>query len=171
MKKSTPIFRIASRATRGFSLVEVAMALAVAAFCLLTLVALLPVGLRSYQRADNQTIMVNLATMVARDLEATPQQPVPPATSPQSPRFLFTIPAAGNGTPQTLYADVSGVPLGTASDPITPGSIYRVNVTVYSPAAGQKLATTAHIQITSPAQAALANYTDIFQTVVALNRN
>ena len=43
-----------------------ALALAVASFCLITLMALLPVGMQGYQQADQQGTMVNLATMVVR---------------------------------------------------------------------------------------------------------
>ena len=159
--------------SQGFSLVEVALALAVAAFCLLTLIALLPVGLQSYQKASNESVMVNLATMVVRDLQAT-------ATSATaSPSLKFTIPAAGGGNSQveTFYADASGVPTGKVDQPATPNSIYRVNVAFYPPPANQKLATTARIQITSPAQADTTplvwstKYSNIFQTMVSLNRN
>lgn len=165
----------------GFSLVEVALALAVAAFCLITLMALLPVGIRSYRGASVQSVMVNMATMVERDLEATPSV----GASPRSPRFGFSIPSAGGAasgnTPQTIFVDASETPAGTYPYPgSTPSSssIYRVSVYFMPPPSmGQRTATLARILITFPAHAdatPTANpqmYADVFQTMVSLNRN
>ena len=177
MKKRTKSY-LKTCWAQGFSLVEVALALAVAAFCLLTLVALLPVGLRSYKNADDQGVMVNLATMVVRDLQATP------SGAANSPRFKFLVPAAGgapDANPQILYVDASGVATGLINAAPTGVSLYRICVAFYPPTgAGQKLATTVRIQITSPALADAntpnppgwsVKYSNIFQTMVALNRN
>jgi uncharacterized protein (TIGR02598 family) len=161
------------RSGDGFSLVEVALALAIASFCLITLLALLPVGVQNYRDADNQSAMVNLATMVQRDLEATPSS----ATTATSPRFSFSVPAvtgSGDTNPQIVYVDASGTTAtGTAR-------IYRINVAFSPPLpAGTNLrgATTARILITWPAMADAstttwpANYSDMFETTVSLNRN
>lgn len=154
----------------GFSLVEVALALAIAGFCLITLVALLPVGVAHYRDADNQSAMVNLATMVQRDLAVTPIS----ATTSTSPRFSFQVPAAGGNpdpTPQIIYVDPSGnVATGNAR-------IYRINVAFNPPASGTRGATTARILITWPALADANStgwptmYSDMFETTITLNRN
>jgi hypothetical protein len=171
MKKSSKI-------VSGFSLVEVAMALAIASFTLITLMALLPVGIQSYRDADAQSAMVNLATMIVRDLAATP-------SSGTSPRFGFSIPAAGGTssgvTPQTVYVDTSEMPAGTYPYPGTPPtakSIYRISVFFLPPAtAGQTMSTVARVLITFPASAdpqpktVPTTYSNMFQTMVSLNRN
>ncbi len=119
--------------------------------------------------------MVNLATMVARDLQATPDSGV-------SPRFQFSIPAAGGNpsgvVPQTLYVDESGVASGNVGSAPAAGSIYRISLFFSPPSsAGQKMATVARIWITFPAKAdptptsAPSNYANMFETTVTLNRN
>ena len=167
MKKKT-------RLVSGFSLVEVAVALGIASFCLVTLMALLPVGIQRYHDADAQSAMVNLATMTVRDLEETP-------SSGTSPRFGFSIPAAGGTasgtTPQTVYVDASETPAGTPGTAPTSSSIYRISVFFSPPGTGQRTATLARIWITFPANAdpapgsLPANYVDMFETTVSLNRN
>ena len=168
-----------SRTCSGFSLVEVALALAIAAFCLLTLMALVPVGIQGYQQAGTQAAMVNLATMVERDLETTPT-----TGTCTSARFAIPIPSAGgtatpSTSPVTFYTDISGVqtPLGIGVN-ATSASIYRISLFFTPPAtAGQRTATMARILITFPAgadssfSAVPSKYTNMFQTTVALNRN
>jgi Tfp pilus assembly protein PilW len=171
-----------SRTPRGFSLVEVVLALGVASFCLVILVALVPVGLQRYQKADGQSSMVNLATMVASDLDATTNG-IGAAAVP-SPRFSFSIPAptptAGGSTPppQTVYVDASGVASGNKPGAApNAASIYRISLFFYPPVSPLKAATTARILITAPAwadpapQNAPTNYANIFETTVSLNRN
>jgi uncharacterized protein (TIGR02598 family) len=159
----------------GFSLVEVALALGIAAFCLVTLMALLPVGIQHYQQADSQSTMVNLATMVARDLQVTS------SSSTTSPRFGFTIPIAGgsaSATPSTIYVDAAGASPTTIGAAPNSNSLYRISVYFNPPAiSGQKMATMARIWITFPAKADSTpgtdakNYTSMFETTIALNRN
>jgi uncharacterized protein (TIGR02598 family) len=163
VKKKRPI-------VGGFSLVEVALALAVASFCLITLLALLPVGLQHFRDADVQSTMVNLTTMIDRDLEATPTS----STTASSPRFSFLIPAPGGTTdsnPQVVYVDASGnVVTGSAR-------IYRINVAFTPPGAGLRGATMARILITWPAAADGTSstwptyYSDMLETTISLNRN
>jgi uncharacterized protein (TIGR02598 family) len=158
--------RSKSRAVSGFSLVEVALALAILAFSMLTLLGLLSEGVGSYRDAGAQSAMVNIATMVVRDLQTTP----PGAFPETSPVYNFKIPppqgAASGTTPQTI---------NTAA---TANSIYRISVYFTPPTAlGQKTATLVRILITAPALADPtpatnpSAYSDIFQTEVSLNRN
>ena len=44
---------------KGFSLVEVAMAIGIMAFCILAIVAMLPVGLSNIRRANEQVVAAN----------------------------------------------------------------------------------------------------------------
>jgi uncharacterized protein (TIGR02598 family) len=162
------------RTVDGFSLVEVALALGVASFCLITLLALLPVAVQRYHDANAQSAMVNTATMVARDLEATPG-----TGAGTSVRFNFPIPASGSAVgPYTIYVDASGNGSGTAPGTApNSSSLYRVSVYFTPPASGQRMATAARIWVTFPAQAdpspssQPANYADMFETTIYLNRN
>lgn len=167
-----------SQALRGFSLIEVTVALAVTSFCLVVLVGLVPVGLQRYQKADDQSSMVNLATMVASDLDATTNG----TSAVTSPRFSFSIPTSGGNssgnTPQTVYVDASGVASGTAPGAApNAASLYRISLFFYPPASSLKAATNARILITSPAMAdpnpamVPTKYANIFETTVSLNRN
>ena len=168
MKRRAPV-------AKGFSLVEVVFALAVATFCIVLLAALLPVGLQSYHQADTRSAMANMATMVVRDLQSTS------STGTLSPRFGFTIPLAGGTasgtTPQTIYVDATAIATGTITAPPTGGSIYRISLLFSPPANGQRAATVATILISYPANADPTatqmpkNFISSFETTIALNRN
>lgn len=158
---------------RGFSLVEVALALGICSFCMIGLLGLLPVGLQNFQKADNQSVMANLATSVAQDIGSTSV-----GTSPtKSPYFSLIVPPSGGSSdtvPQTVFVNASGAP---TSGPADVNSIYRLSVAFAPPVLGSKMATTARILITFPAQADASvgtwptKYTTILQTTVFLNRN
>ncbi len=59
----------------GFSLIEVGVALAVATFCLVPIVGLLPVGLTNNQSIVRETMATSLADAVIDDLR--PRHPRP----------------------------------------------------------------------------------------------
>ncbi len=172
--------RLKKNLSSGFSLIEVILALGIAAFCLIPLLGLLPVSLKSYQASNEQTQMVHLARMIVADLQATP------TTTTTSPRFGFTIPAAGQGaetSPQSLYFDMYGSPtskeVGTAPATSISGfpSYFCVGIAFTPPPAGQRSATSVRIMVSWPALADRTpgqwptHYTDTFQTVITLNRN
>jgi hypothetical protein len=91
----------------AFSLIEVTLALGIAAFCLLTVFGLLPIGLNTTQSAIEQTTVSGIATEIAADLHGTP---VAGGTS----AFLgLVIPIPGYGqTQQTIYFSQDGQPTG-----------------------------------------------------------
>ena len=158
---------------RGFSLVEVAVALSIASFTMVTLVGLIPLGLHNYQQADNRSVMVNLTTSVTQDLESTMVSNAPT----KSPLFSFLIPPSGGSTdvsPQTVYVNASGK---VTTGPTDPSSIYRLSVAFFPPPGNFKKATVARILVTFPARADVnpgiwpTNYSSMFETMVSLNRN
>jgi len=57
----------------GFSLVEVVLALGIMSFCLMALIGLLPVGIRSNQISAEEIHAVNLLTIMEADLRNTHQ--------------------------------------------------------------------------------------------------
>lgn len=156
----------------GFSLIEVALALSLASFCVVTLLGLLPIALRNFQQADNQSAMVNLATSVAQDLNSTAQS----ANVENSSLYALSIPSSGGSStsPQTIFVDASGDP---TTGPNYAGALYRVTVAFVPPATGSKTATSAQIMITFPAQVNFStgawptNYMSMLQMSVSLNRN
>jgi uncharacterized protein (TIGR02598 family) len=187
----------ASRA--GFSLIEVTLALGIAAFCLLTVFGLLPLGLNSNQNAFEQTAAAGIATAIASDLHGTPVASTASVTSTTS-RFEFVIPVAGKNTVpsgstfQTLYFSQDATPtnintgtgsgVGAAAVSSTPPSRYRATVTflpedspAQSPATPRNKIFKVWILITWPAladpspTAFPSNFAGSYETITTLNCN
>jgi type II secretory pathway pseudopilin PulG len=57
----------------AFSLVEITLALGVAAFCLLAVFGLVPVGVQTNRNATSQTAATNVMSAVIADMRATPK--------------------------------------------------------------------------------------------------
>jgi uncharacterized protein (TIGR02598 family) len=107
----------------GFSLIEVTIALGIAAFCLITVFALLPIGINTNQNSFEQTTAA-IATAIAADLHGTP------VVGSKTARFQLNIPKAGqsiaSGTGQTIYFTQDGAPwLGQnqGTDPVATQTI------------------------------------------------
>jgi uncharacterized protein (TIGR02598 family) len=81
----------------AFSLVEVTLALGIAAFCLIAVFGLMPVGVQTNRNATSQTAANNIVAAVVADLRATPK------SSTTCAQFGITF-----GTNATLYFDGSG---------------------------------------------------------------
>src|SRR5256884_2039571 len=81
----------------GFSLVEVTLALGVAAFCLIALLGLLPLGMQTNQSAVSQTAAASILSSLVADLRATAR------SNPTSPQYDITF-----GTAKLLYVDDQG---------------------------------------------------------------
>jgi len=62
---------VKKRLKSGFSLVEVTLALGIAAFCLIAVFGLLPVGVQTNRNATSQTAATNIMASVLADLRAT----------------------------------------------------------------------------------------------------
>ncbi len=107
-----PYHRCDSRAA-AFSLVELVLALGVAAFCLIAVFGLMPVGMQTNRNATSQTAATNIISAIVADLRTTP------AAATTSPQFAITF-----GTDKTLYFDASG----QASTSLGPDSRYRLNI-------------------------------------------
>ena len=117
----------------AFSLVEVTLAIGIAAFCLITVFALVPVAVLANRNATSQTAATNVMASVTADMRAT--------TGSTSPQYGITF-----GTPKTLYFDGAGQ--FTAS--LGANSRYRVSVTFPSSPSGLSYA---DIKATWPAPA------------------
>jgi uncharacterized protein (TIGR02598 family) len=133
----------------AFSLVEVVLALGVAAFSLITLFALLPVGVQTNRNAISQTAATNIMAAVVSDLRATPKSVT------TSAQFAVNIPANAaapadpppcSGT-QTLYFDGQG----QAAAAMGTDSRYRLVITFVKNPAGATAVTYAKLKVSWPA--------------------
>jgi uncharacterized protein (TIGR02598 family) len=124
----------------GFSLVEVTLALGVAAFCMIAIFGLLPLGVQSNQNAISQTAAASVLSSVVADLRATPK------ANPTSPLYGITF-----GTAKLLYLDSEG----RAVSPTDPnaGPRYRVAISFHASSAGAFAPTFASLKVSWPALA------------------
>jgi hypothetical protein len=164
--------RFASAA--AFSLVEVALALGVAGFCLVPLVGLLPLGFTSNQAAFSQTTAASIITHVLTDLRATPAT-LPPGGATTSAEYSIPIPADASGatpSPATLYFGSSVQQFSFALQPGT--SRFRLTVN-FLPPAGGRTSTWVTLLVTWPAPINPAGsgggILGRVQVFAALNRN
>ena len=150
----------------GFSLIEVAMAIGVAAFSLVAIGGLVPVGVNSSQSAASQTGATSLMGAVVSDLRSSVTASPTPAAAPKSPYFGFPI---TSGT-TTLYVDESNTFAATLAG--LPTARFRVTVSnVFNPTAPDRSASREYVLITWPAGALPANATGHMESIVALDRN
>ena len=149
---------------KGFSLVEVTLAIGIAGFALLAIFGLLPVGLSSNQASIQQTEAANIVTGIMADLRQVPNAVTLAANtntlSSVSPRY--GIDAAGAGS--TVYLDESGALKSAAAQ-----ARYKAVVQLTQPSAGQRTATYGSIVISWPAAA--TNSSGTLKNFVALDRN
>ncbi len=133
----------------AFSLVELTLALGVAAFCMIAILGLLPAGVQTNRNATSQTSATNILAVVVADMRATPKSAN--TWTGTSPLFCIAL-----GTPKTLYfdgegrasADLAGLmnPCGGVNT-ATVQTRYRVTITF--PSTGNL--TYADVKITWPA--------------------
>jgi uncharacterized protein (TIGR02598 family) len=144
--------RFRTRKNSGFSLIEVTLALGVAAFCLIALFGLIPVSMQTNRNATNQTAATSIIAGVVADLRATP------TANSTSAQFGITF-----GTNATLYFDGAG----QASTSPTTNSRYQLNVTW----GGSSALRYADLKVTWPATATAANTTGSTEMFAAIDRN
>jgi hypothetical protein len=157
----------------AFSLVEVTLALGIAAFCLIAVFGLVPVAVLTNRNATSQTAATNIMTAVVADLRATP--------TTKSFSSQFTISFNGN---KTLYfdrqaqcsCDLAGLQkpntsVGDCSLSWSPAlqPVYQVNVT-WSASAWDGLKY-ADVKVTWPAAATPANASGSTEMFAAFDRN
>ena len=141
------------RSNCAFSLVEVTLALGIAAFCLIAIFGLMPVGVQTNRNATSQTAATNITTAVVADLRATPK------ANTTSTQFGITF-----GTnPSPLYFDASGQFTTT----LGANSRYQLNVTWYG-SIGLRYA---DLKVTWPAAATPTNASGSAEMFAAFDRN
>ncbi len=120
------------RATAAFSLVEVTLALGIAAFCLIAVFGLIPVGVQTNRNANSQTAATNIIAAVVSDLRATPK------ANTTSTQFGISVPTdARTGVAQTCLpcatcwvAQTQTFAFDSQGQPVIPqNGRYRLSVT------------------------------------------
>ena len=148
-----------TRSKCAFSLVEVTLALGIAAFCLIAIFGLMPVGVQTNRNATSQTAATNIIAAVVSDMRATPK------TSTTSSQFSITF-----GTnPPPMYFDGSGLFAGSIA-PASPTPFqprYQLNIT-WSGSAGLGYA---DLKVTWPAAAMPTNAAGSVEIFAAFDRN
>jgi len=135
-------------------LIEVTLALGVAAFCLIAVFGLMPVGVQTNRNATSQTAATNIIAAVIADLRATL------TANATSSQFGITF-----GTGATLYFDSAG----QFSTSLDPNSRLQLNVTWNnSPPTGLQCA---DFKVTWPAAAIAADATGAVEMFAAFGRN
>ena len=154
--------------TSAFSLVEVTLALGIAAFCLLTVFALVPIAVLANRNATSQSAATNIMAAVIADLRATQK------TATTSTQFGLGFSGCTPPNSMQLYFNSEGQLVGRCdccSD--TAGSQgtnprYRVSVTYATSSIGLPYL---DVKVTWPAAATSANASGSVETLAALDRN
>jgi Tfp pilus assembly protein PilV len=159
---------VKKRSSSAFSLVEVTLALGIAAFCLIAVFGLVPIAVQTNRNATSQTAATNIMAAVVADLRATPKANT---TSAQ-----FCIPFATSGTSAPLYFDGAGQcstdlagstsPCGSPWAPSL-NTRYQLNITWY----GSIAVPYADVKVMWPAAATPANASGSAEMFTAFDRN
>jgi uncharacterized protein (TIGR02598 family) len=148
----------------SFSLVEVTLALGVAAISLLVIFSLLPIGLQINQRSIEQTASADILSAVVADLRATPR------TATTSSQFSISIPP-NPATSSTVAPPLFFNSAGQFATSQQADSRYRMTITFPSNGGGAKTATFADLKVTWPASAAITNAQGSAEMFAAFDRN
>lgn len=127
------------RNTSAFSLVEVTIALGIAAFCLLAIFGLLPTGLNASKAAIQQTTATSIMAAIESDLRT--------ATSNQTQTNIYNLSLSGTGEQKLQFTMGGKAITGTNGDPF-----YEAAVTA-QPSSGtsSRKATQVYLKVTWPA--------------------
>lgn len=163
--------------TAAFSLVEVALALGVAALCLILLLGLLPAAIKVQQASVQQTAANEITNIILADLNAYVR--LPPGQQKKSQEGQVGLGLNGHwgavATPQTTFFNDNGQQVGQPSlgstDPDAPaGAVFRAKITYqFPPNASTSIAT---IFVSWPAQVKPTTGTPAgsVETFIAVNR-
>ncbi len=160
------------RAQTGFTLVEVAIATGIIAFCFLTLLGLLSGGLSYSQSASMQSSAANSALLIAGDLQATSR-----SQNSASPLFGLVVPHAGSADPppQIIFLREDGSFTRAGELPDTDCRL-RATVWLRAPKkSGHRNTTAVRILVTWPvlpgSNPTPAHSQGSFEAITALDRN
>jgi uncharacterized protein (TIGR02598 family) len=173
MKTTTRMQSWMAVAARGFSLVEVVIAIGVVAFALLAVLGLLPVALGTNRDATLETEAANIAALLESDIRSTSRQFNPDGSRKSSTDGspIYGIPFDGrNASEVELFLDEGGS-RNDASGTAYTGRTGKYRITVrFSPASGRN-AIPLVILVTWPAQLNAADASGRFEMMTSLDRN
>ena len=147
MKTNPPLHRIAA-----FSLVEVTLALGIAAFCLITAFALVPVALKTQQTSIKQTTANQIISSIFADLRA--DLILPPGQYKhleEDAGYNLHGHWANMNQPDTLYFTNEGKQTGAANGDPPPDAVFRAKIT-YNPLPPTQTTSLANIVVSWPAK-------------------
>ena len=153
----------------GFSLVEVTLALGVAAFCLITVFGLMAVGLQTQQASVQQTKANAIISQVADDLRADVRLPPGQASKESTQGFQLHGHWAAQATPDTLYFTNDGKQTGSVNQ-YAADAVFRATITYLFPPT--QTTSLADIKVTWPAQVdpATGSPAGSVEAFIAVNR-
>ncbi len=123
----------------AFSLIEVTLALGVAAFCLLAISGLLTVGVKTNKKSTSQNVATNILAAAVSDLRASPKVALGQSPGGSSPLFGISL----SGTTRVFF-DTSG-----SKTDVPAAQAYRLTVTASN--SGASTPTYASLQVSWPA--------------------
>ena len=120
----------------AFSLIEVTLALGVAAFCLVPLLGLLPLGINLDHGSIEQFGAAGIAAAVAADLRTAPLPPTPSTTNQTTAYYGLTIPANPSSTTTAanthfIFLRQDGSAAGTQDQAFAVAQNPRYRATIY----------------------------------------
>ena len=161
------------RNARGFSLVEVVLAIGVVAFCLFAVLGMFPVALKTQRTSVEQTTANEILAQILADLRADVRLPPGQASKEQTSGFNLHGHWAAVATPDTIYFTNDGdqTPAGGINvSPVPSDAVFRAKITyLFPPTATTSLA---DITVTWPAQIDPATGVPAgkVETFIAVNR-
>jgi type II secretory pathway component PulJ len=162
----------ASSRRAGFSLVEITLALGVAAFCLVAILGMLPVGLKTQQTSSQQTTANAIISQILGDLRADVR--LPPGQQAKSQESTAGLGLHGHwadvATPDTLYFTSDGRKTGNLNAATPPAdAVFRATITYRLPPTDTT--SLASITVSWPAaQSDLSKVAGSVETLIAVNR-
>jgi uncharacterized protein (TIGR02598 family) len=157
-----------SRHSAAFSLIEVVLAIGVVAFCLLILMAMLPVGLKTQQASVQQTTANQILAQILADLRADVRLPPGQQSKESNSGFGLHGHWAQVATPDTLYFTNDGKQTTTP----TLDAAFRATIKYYTPPTPGYTTSLADVSVTWPAQVDPTNGTPngSVENWIAVNR-
>jgi uncharacterized protein (TIGR02598 family) len=129
----------------SFSLIEVVIALGVATFAILVIVALLPAGIRSTKDSLDETHAVNILSQIISDRRSTPYA---------NSSSIYSIPAL---TGTTQISNYFGILDDDQYSSTLSAATYRVDYIITPPASGQLGPYQLYLKVSWPAASTTTN--------------
>jgi type II secretory pathway component PulJ len=154
----------------AFSLIEVVLALGVASFCLIAVLGMLPVGLKTQQATAQQTRANAIISQIVADLRADVRLPPGQASKELASGLGLHGHWAALQQPDTLYFTNDATQTGSVNqNPAPPDAVFRATVTYLFPPT--QTTSIAKIIVTWPAaQSDLTKVAGTAEMFAAVNR-